>query len=154
MNNMNDTFSCKSKHFDVLSFCSVFRLYSLGYLHQTFFCFCCYISIFVCLFCVFVFVLFLVCIFVFLRICVCVFVNICFPFWFLFCLCYNYVILSFMSVFIQVVSRNQQFAVEALPSIFHMASFIYDGKLTGDVDLLVDQQEHLLDRITCIKCKS
>lgn len=152
---MNDTCSFKSKHFDVLSFFTVFRLYSLGYLHRTFFlflllCFC------FCLFVLWIRFCFVSCLcFCFsLYMCVCVFVDICVPFWFLLCLCYNYVILSFMPVYIQVVSRNHQFAVEALPSIFHMASFMFNGKLARDVDLLVDQSEHLPNRISCIKCKS
>ena len=133
----------------------VFRLYSLGYLHRTFFlflllCFC------FCLFVLWIRFCFVSCVYFCFSIymCVCVFVDICVPFWFLLCLCYNYVILSFMPVYIQVVSRNHQFAVETLPSIFHMASFMFNGKLAGDVDLLVDQSEHLPNRITCIKCKS
>lgn len=76
------------------------------------------------------------------------------------CLCiYVFVIVFsvyvvFIAVFIQVVLHDHQFGADALTSIFHIASFRFDGELERDVSLLIDQSEHLPDRITCVKSKS
>ena len=42
-------------------------------------------------------------------------------------------------VFIQVVPGDYWFGIGILTSIFHMASFKYDGKLTRDVGVLTDK---------------
>ena len=50
-------------------------------------------------------------------------------------LCYLCVVLSSMSVSIQVDLCDQSFGVDALTSIFHVMSFKYDGILACSVDL-------------------
>lgn len=55
-------------------------------------------------------------------------------------------------VFIQVVPGDHGFGIGILTSIFHMASFKYDGKLTRDAGVFTDKSSIYL--ITCVKCMS
>ena len=47
---------------------------------------------------------------------------------------FNY--LTYMAVFIHVVSHSRQFSPDTFVSIFHMVSIKYNGKLTRDIGLL------------------
>ena len=59
--------------------------------------------------------------------CLCVYLCIyVFLFYILLYLCYFFVILPSMSVFIQVVLRYHQFGADALTNIFHILSFKYN----------------------------
>ena len=108
-------------------FYSLFYCFSALQSHNKL-CFCCYV--FCC--CLFVYLFGLkrvhFCVvfprlWVYAFVSVCVYVYVLVLVFALFKLFLCYCILSSMSVFIQVVSCDQQFGVDALNSIFHMASF-------------------------------